>query len=119
MFGNEKSASAQMSDMCEGRESVDLKLLYEKLGRIEITFESFSRRWRLLAETLNYPEPEKMRIDDELSEVIKLNNTSIFQADFEDSYEILQAIDIDSFHAAIDSGIELKTVKDALLALNI
>jgi len=113
-----KNAKIQMIDKFGQRECIDLEVLHKEFVECGISFDSFSRHWATVARTLRYPSPGQMRISDKVTDVIALNNTSIFQDDFEDNLEVLQANDINVFHRAVDENLEISTIGDLISILD-
>ena len=118
MFNFFKSPLLRMSEEFGQREKIDLEILYSDYLVLVTSFECFLNAWNSIAKTLRYPDSKQMRSDDRLTHILNLNNAKLFHSEFEDSYEILQAIDIKVFHEAIDRRIELNTIKDLVIALD-
>lgn len=123
MFGREKKAIYRMSERYGSRESINPIDAYRQLESPSFSLQIFLDNWHEIASVLRYPDPSKMRLEDDLLEVINLNNTGIIQAEFEDVYEVLEAIDARrkprgaSFEKAVDSKLQLDFVRDLIVYL--
>ena len=119
MFGHKKKVLSRMQEAFGARELRELKSLHAEFEANAIPLSEFAEKWEAVARALNYPDARQMRPDDRLDLVMGINNEGLIlrHADFEDAYEIIQAIDVDAFHRAIDGKVKLETIKDVINAL--
>lgn len=114
MFTSRMNAVKKMKEYVVGREIQDIEAIWEGLFKNKSSFVDFADLWRSLAKLLNYPDFRLMRVSDQLSELIDLNNTNLFRAEYEDELEIIQALDVEKFHYAADNGLVFESIADVL-----
>jgi hypothetical protein len=113
-------AKKLMIDYCLDRSDIDLVGVYKEKFSSLIDFPSFSLLWNKLSEILSYPRAGLMRPEDSLEKLMSMNNAKCFFDfdEFEDIYEIFQAINIDYVIDAMDVALsekrEFSTVGDLL-----